>query len=70
MRRSRSSRSSPHSVEAVTVKLDFQRFASVEPVFQGEPIRYGATIPVNAREPEAAALLLAFLLGQGQPLWR
>jgi molybdate/tungstate transport system substrate-binding protein len=47
----------------VTVKLDFQRFASVEPVFVGEPIRYGATIPSNAREPEAAALLLAFLLG-------
>jgi molybdate/tungstate transport system substrate-binding protein len=48
---------------SVTVKLDFQRFASVEPVFVGEPIRYGATIPSNAREPEAAALLLAFLLG-------
>jgi molybdate/tungstate transport system substrate-binding protein len=35
----------------------------VEPVFVGEPIRYGATVPSNAREPEAAALLLAFLLG-------
>lgn len=52
---------------SVTVKLDFQRFASVEPVFAGEPIRYGATIPSNARHPEAAALLLAFLLGpEGQ----
>lgn len=52
---------------SVTVKLDFQRFASVEPVFVGEPIRYGVTIPSNAREPEAAALLLAFLLGpEGQ----
>ena len=51
----------------VTVKLDFQRFASVKPEFAGEPIRYGATIPTNAREPEAAALLLAFLLGpEGQ----
>lgn len=47
----------------VTVKLDFQRFASVEPEFVGEPIRYGVTIPSNAREPEAAALLLTFLLG-------
>jgi molybdate/tungstate transport system substrate-binding protein len=47
----------------VTVRLDFQRFASVKPEFTGEPIRYGATIPSNAREPEAAALLLAFLLG-------
>jgi len=51
----------------VTVKLDFQRFASVKPEFTGEPIRYGATIPSNARQPEAAALLLAFLLGpEGQ----
>jgi molybdate/tungstate transport system substrate-binding protein len=49
---------------SVTVKLGFQRFASVEPVFGGEPIRYGATIPSNAREPEAAAQLLAFLLGR------
>ena len=52
---------------SVTVRLDFQRFASVKPEFTGEPIRYGATIPGNAREPEAAALLLAFLLGpEGQ----
>jgi molybdate/tungstate transport system substrate-binding protein len=51
----------------VTVKLDFQRFASVEPVFVGEPIRYGATIPSNAREPQAAEQLLTFLLGpEGQ----
>jgi len=52
---------------AVTVKLNFQRFASVKPEFTGEPIRYGVTIPSNAREPEAAELLLAFLLGpEGQ----
>jgi molybdate/tungstate transport system substrate-binding protein len=52
---------------AVTVKLDFQRFASVKPEFRGEPVRYGVTIPGSAREPEAAALLLAFLLGpEGQ----
>jgi molybdate/tungstate transport system substrate-binding protein len=51
----------------VTVKLDFQRFASVKPEFVGEPIRYGVTIPSNAREPEAAEQLLAFLLGpEGQ----
>jgi molybdate/tungstate transport system substrate-binding protein len=51
----------------VTVKLDFQRFASIKPEFAGEPIRYGATIPSNARYPEAAAQLLAFLLGpEGQ----
>jgi molybdate/tungstate transport system substrate-binding protein len=55
------------SYGAVTVKLDFQRFATIKPEFTGEPIRYGATIPSNAQEPEAAALLLAFLLGpEGQ----
>ncbi len=32
----------------VTVKLDFQRFASVEPIFTAEQIRYGLTIPTNA----------------------
>ncbi|MBN1320904.1 MAG: tungstate ABC transporter substrate-binding protein WtpA [Thermoleophilia bacterium] len=53
----------------VTVKLDFQRFASVKPEFTGEPIRYGATIPTNARHPEEAATLLAFLLGpEGQSI--
>ncbi len=51
----------------VMVHLDFQRFASVTPQFLGEPIRYGVTIPSNARDPEAAATLLAFLLGpEGQ----
>jgi molybdate/tungstate transport system substrate-binding protein len=51
----------------VLVKLDFQRFASVKPEFPGEAIRYGATIPSNAREPEAAATFLAYLLGpEGQ----
>ncbi len=51
----------------VTVKLDFQRFASVKPEFPGESIRYGATIPSNAGDPEAAATFLAYLLGpEGQ----
>ncbi len=51
----------------VEVALDFQRFASVKPRFTGEPIRYAATIPSNARQPEAAATFLAFLLGaEGQ----
>ena len=49
------------------MELDFQRYASVKPEFAGEPIRYGVTIPSNAREPEAAEQLLAFLLGpEGQ----
>jgi molybdate/tungstate transport system substrate-binding protein len=46
----------------VQVKLDFQRFSSVKPVFRGEPIGYGITIPSNAPEPELAELFLAFLL--------
>jgi molybdate/tungstate transport system substrate-binding protein len=47
----------------VEVKLDFQRFASLKPVFHGEPIGYGVTIPVNAPQPQLAAEFIAFLLG-------
>ena len=47
----------------VTVQLDFRRFASVEPVFRGETIAYGLTIPANAPQPEAATRWVAFLLG-------
>ena len=46
-----------------TVKLDFQRFISVKPVFTGEQIGYGITIPSNAPHPKEAELFLAFLLG-------
>jgi molybdate/tungstate transport system substrate-binding protein len=45
------------------VKLDFRRFASVKPEFQGERIGYGITIPSSARHPQEAALFIAFLLG-------
>ena len=47
----------------VEVKLDFQRFASVKPVFRGDVIRYAFTIPANAPDPQLAAELVAFLLG-------
>jgi molybdate/tungstate transport system substrate-binding protein len=47
----------------VAVKLDYQRFASVQPEFTGEPIGYGATIPADAPNPEAAADFVAFLAG-------
>jgi molybdate/tungstate transport system substrate-binding protein len=47
----------------VQVKLDFQRFATVKPVFRGEQIGYGISIPSNAPHPEAAAQFIAFLLG-------
>ncbi len=47
----------------VTVKMDFQRFASVEPVFKGEQIIYGLTIPSNAPHPEQAMQFIEFLYG-------
>jgi molybdate/tungstate transport system substrate-binding protein len=46
----------------VQVNLDFQRFASVKPVFRGERIGYGITIPSSAPHPEEAALFIEFLL--------
>jgi molybdate/tungstate transport system substrate-binding protein len=51
------------------VKLDFQRFASVSPEFQGEVIGYALTIPANAPNPARARDLAAFLLGpQGRAI--
>lgn len=46
----------------VQVDEDFQRFASVKPVFRGERIGYGITIPSSAPHPDEAALFIAFLL--------
>lgn len=48
--------------ENVIVKLDFQRFASIEPEFKGERIGYGITIPNNAPHPQQAELFIDFLL--------
>ena len=51
----------------VQVKLAFQRFATVNPEFEGKTIAYGLTIPSNAPHPDLAAELIRFLLGpQGQ----
>jgi len=51
----------------VAVKLDFRRFASVDPEFVGEAIGYGVTIPSNAPHPNEAIRFVAFLLGpEGQ----
>ncbi|HWR71035.1 MAG TPA: tungstate ABC transporter substrate-binding protein WtpA [Dehalococcoidia bacterium] len=47
----------------VAVKMDFQRFASIDPEFRGEPIQYALTIPSNAPHPEAAAEFVEFILG-------
>jgi molybdate/tungstate transport system substrate-binding protein len=53
----------------VQVRLDFQRFASVKPEFNGEVIGYGLTIPSNAPHPQQAADFVAFLLGpQGRAI--
>jgi molybdate/tungstate transport system substrate-binding protein len=53
----------------VEVKLDFRRFVSVKPVFRGEPIGYGITIPSNAPQPELAIRFIEFLLGsKGQQI--
>ena len=49
--------------QGVQVRLDYRRFASVEPVFDGDAIRYAVTIPANAPEPEEAVSFVAFLLG-------
>jgi len=52
-----------------TVSLDMQRFASVEPRFRGEPIKYGITIPTNAPHPAEAEAFVAFLFGpQGKAI--
>lgn len=47
----------------VQVKMDFQRFAAVDPEFTGSQIGYGLTIPSNAPHPEEAELFIAYLLG-------
>jgi molybdate/tungstate transport system substrate-binding protein len=49
--------------QQVQVRLDFRRFASVEPIFDGDVIRYGVTIPANAPNPREAERFIAFLLG-------
>jgi molybdate/tungstate transport system substrate-binding protein len=50
------------SYGSVQVNLDFQRFASVKPVFRGERIGYGITIPSSALHPKEASLFIEFLL--------
>lgn len=51
----------------VEVKLDFQRFAKIKPVFYGEPISYALTIPSSPTHPQEALLFIEFLLGpEGQ----
>jgi molybdate/tungstate transport system substrate-binding protein len=49
--------------EKVVCELDFHRFSTVQPVFAGEPIIYGVTIPYNAPHPDKAVSFVEFLLG-------
>jgi molybdate/tungstate transport system substrate-binding protein len=48
---------------SVEVRIDMQRFKTVKPVFRGEVIGYGVTVPTNAPDAPAAEQFVAFLLG-------
>lgn len=48
----------------VEVRMDFQRFSTVEPRFIAEPIEYAITIPESSPNPEAAELFIKFLLSE------
>ena len=54
--------SDQQTYNTVQVNEEFQRFASVKPVFHGERIGYAITIPSNAPHPQEASLFIQFLL--------
>ena len=57
--------------QKVTVKMDYQRFSTVNPVFGGTPIIYGMTIPNNAQNPSDAVKFIQFVLGnKGQEIFK
>jgi len=58
-----SSREFADRYKQVRVELGFQRFATIEPRFEGAQIIYGITIPRNAKHPQEAEKFLEFLLG-------
>ncbi len=47
----------------VRVKIDFRRFKSVVPEFEGLPIGYGVTIVANSGKKDAADRFIEFVLG-------
>ena len=55
----------------VIVQMDYQRFATVNPIFEGLPIIYGMTIPNNAQNTTAAIKFIQFVLGtEGQKIFQ
>ena len=54
----------------VVVTTDFQRFRTVNPVFEGLPIIYGMTIANNSKNKDAAIKFIQFVLGpEGQRIF-
>ncbi len=49
--------------QKVVVNIDYQRFKTVNPVFQGLPIEYGLSIANNSQHKAAAIKFIQFLLG-------
>ena len=57
--------------QKVVVKTDFQRFKTVNPVFEGLPIIYGMTIANNSKNRDAAIKFIQFVLGpEGQRIFQ
>lgn len=55
----------------VKVKIDYRRFKSVIPVFEGLPCAYGLSIPANSKNKAAAIKFLDFVLGpDGQRIFQ
>jgi molybdate/tungstate transport system substrate-binding protein len=55
----------------LSVEIEFQRFASVTPVFECQPISYGITIPKNAPHPDLAVDFIKFIFSDtGQKIFQ
>ena len=48
--------------QKVVIKMDYRRFKTIDPVFQGLPIIYGMTIANNSTHQAAAEKLVQFVL--------
>jgi molybdate/tungstate transport system substrate-binding protein len=57
--------------DKVVVTLNYQRFANINPVFEGLPIIYGMTIPNNSQNKAEASKFIQFILSpQGQSIFQ